>query len=103
MLCRQRTAQHATLKEHTAGLTDVHLLGHSRVLPVGMSSAIVVSGCAGDNSEPARPPPNAETEFQTTWEGVDEEQPATSVQLRLVDGSRMVSPFLGAFRVLGST
>ena len=47
---------------------------------------------AADDTPEARPPPNAETSFQTTWEGVDEEQPATSVQLRLLDGSRMVSP-----------
>lgn len=34
------------------------------------------------------------------WNGVDESQPATSLQLRLADGSRMVSPSLALMAVL---
>ena len=59
------------------------------------SHAVVVmllSGHAGEQpaASSARPPPDPATSFQTTWAGVDESQPSTSVQLRLLDGSRMV-------------
>lgn len=45
------------------------------------------------SSDPAAAPAPAgpSTAVSTSWEGVDESQPSTSLQLRLADGSRMVS------------
>lgn len=41
-------------------------------------------------SSPQAPPASSSS---TPWAGVDESQPATSIQLRLADGSRMVARF----------
>lgn len=42
----------------------------------------------GSTSQPA-----ASTTVSTPWAGVNEAEPATSIQLRLADGSRMVARF----------
>lgn len=49
----------------------------------GSSAAGASSSAAATGSSAANP--------ATKWEGVDESQPTTSIQLRLYDGSRMVA------------
>ncbi len=49
-------------------------------------------GASGSGSA-AAPPPSLSVPPALTWEGADESQPTTSIQLRLADGSRMVAKF----------
>jgi UBX domain-containing protein 1 len=51
----------------------------------------------GGSSSTSTGVPAASVTVEGVWEGVNESQPVTSLQLRLVDGSRMVS-----VRVTGS-
>lgn len=46
-----------------------------------------------DNATGSTSHPSASTSESTPWAGVDESEPATSIQLRLADGSRMVARF----------
>ncbi|KAK9812267.1 hypothetical protein WJX73_008879 [Symbiochloris irregularis] len=60
-----------------------------------------LAGSSSEDNKPATSSGNAATGTPAnvtnyavpTWEGVDEAQPSTSIQLRLADGSRMVARF----------
>lgn len=48
---------------------------------------------ASTSGAAAAPPPSTASPGSVVWEGADESQPTTSIQLRLADGSRMVAKF----------
>lgn len=59
--------------------------GQGRTLGGGASTSAGAGASAAVPASPAAPP--------GSWEGADESQPVTSIQIRLKDGTRMVSKF----------
>ncbi|GAB4821920.1 hypothetical protein N2152v2_008966 [Parachlorella kessleri] len=85
--------------DQDAALVDVNLIQKHedytppKVVAFAGTGRRLAGGSAGASTSGGGAAPTNVSQPSVAWEGADESQPTTSIQLRLADGSRMVAKF----------